>query len=163
EAHRIDDEYLFAAPQRQSADRGVERGEQLVLGQQMRARERVEQRGFPGVRVADERDGRYFGSSPFLAARFALSLGPLGATGQVANAPGHEATVGLELGFSRSTQTDAALLSLEVGPAADQTRRQMLVLSELDLELAFEGCCTLREDVEYKTVAVEDARLQRFF
>ncbi len=72
----------------------------------------------------------------------------------------HEPPVGFELSLTRSPQTDAALLPLEVRPAADQTRRQMLVLSELDLELAFEGGRTLGKDVEDQPVPIQDARVQ---
>src|SRR6185369_2293836 len=73
----------------------------------------------------------------------------------------HEPAVGLELRLARTAQADAALLALEVGPAADEPRGEMLVLRELDLELTFERRGSLREDVEDQTVAVEDSRLER--
>ncbi len=76
------------------------------------------------------------------------------------DASAHEPPVGFELRFARAPQADTALLPLEVGPAANEARSEMLVLSELDLQLSFEGRGALREDVEDQTVAIEHARLQ---
>ena len=79
----------------------------------------------------------------------------------MADAPAHEPPVGFELRLAGPAQADTALLPLEVGPAADEPRSEVLVLRELDLQLAFERRGALREDVEDQAVAVEHARLQR--
>jgi hypothetical protein len=52
------------------------------------------------------------------------------------NANAEQTTVGFELGFARAAQANAALLPLQVGPAANQSRRQMFELSQFDLQLA---------------------------
>ena len=150
-----------AAAERQAPNRRIERREQLILGDEIGARQRVEQRRLAGVRVADERDRRDVGPLPFLAAHLALPLDALEAVAQVADPPAHEPPVGFELRLAGTPQADAALLPLEVGPAAHEPRREVLVLRELDLELAFERRGALREDVEDQAVAVEHARLQR--
>ncbi len=69
--------------------------------------------------------------------------------------------VGLELGLARPAHADAALLPLEVGPAAHQPRRQVLELRQLDLELALRAVRALREDVEDQAGAVDDAAFER--
>jgi hypothetical protein len=51
-----------------------------------------------------------------------------------------QTTVGFELGFARAAQSDPALLPLQVGPAANQARRQMFELSQFDLQLALALC-----------------------
>ncbi len=72
--------------------------------------------------------------------------------------------VGLELRFTGAAQADAAAaLPLEVGPPADESSRHVLQLREFDLQLAFEGTRTLREDVEDQSAAVEHAALEFFF
>ena len=70
-----------------------------------------------------------------------------------------QAAVGFELRFAGTAQADTALLPLEVGPAAHQSRRQVLQLRELDLQLAFEAARALREDVENQSGAIEHATL----
>ena len=56
--------------------------------------------------------------------------------------------VGLELRLAGTAHADAALLALEVGPAAHQAAGDVLQLRELDFELALEAAGALREDVE---------------
>ena len=72
-----------------------------------------------------------------------------------------QAPVGLELRLARTAQPDAALLPLEVRPAADEARRHVVELRELDLQLALGAACALREDVEDQAHAVDDAAFQR--
>src|SRR5690606_28051142 len=69
-------------------------------------------------------------------------------------------TVGFELLFARTTQADATLLALEVGPAPHQARGQMFELGELHLQLAFVAARALGKDVEDERGAVDDHALQ---
>ena len=68
-----------------------------------------------------------------------------------------QSTVGLELGFTRATQADTAFLPLKVGPAAHQTRGQVLELSQFDLQLALVTLGPQGEDIENQCSTVDDA------
>jgi hypothetical protein len=54
----VADHDLLPRRQRDLAARGIEGGEQHVRGVHVRIGDRVEERALPGVRVADQRDGR---------------------------------------------------------------------------------------------------------
>ena len=56
--------------------------------------------------------------------------------------------VGLELGFARSPEADAAADTREVGPHPGQARQQVLELRQLDLQLGFVAARPGGEDVE---------------
>ena len=73
---------------------------------------------------------------------------------QRADALGDQAAVGLQLGLARTAQADAALLTLEMGPAAHQAGRQMRQLRELDLQLALEAARALRKYVQNQTITI---------
>ena len=82
-----------------------------------------------------------------MPSRVALPIELLQARAQGANALRNQASIGLQLGFARAAQSDAALLPLKVSPAPHQPRRQMRQLREFDLKLALEAARALREDV----------------
>ncbi len=71
--------------------------------------------------------------------------------------------VGFELGFAGPAQPDAALLTLEMGPAAHQTRGQMLELGQLDLQLALVRARATGEDIQNQPGAIEHARIHALF
>ena len=79
---------------------------------------------------------------------------------QLPDAAPDQATVRLQLGFTRPAQPDTAFLPLEMRPAADQPGRQMPELGEFNLQLAFETACSLREDIQNQAGAVEHAALE---
>ena len=112
--------------QSQPAHRRIERREQLVRHVGIRARQRVEQRRLAGVRVTDQRNARHRHALAHLAAGVAALRELLELRGERADALADQAAVGLELRLAGTAQADAALLPLEVGPAAHQARRQML-------------------------------------
>ena len=144
----------------QAAHRRVERREQLVGGIRVRRGQPIEQRRLAGIRVADQRNRRHGPALPLAPRGVALHEHLVEAVVERLDAAADQAAVGLELRFTRTAQTDAALLALEVGPAAHQARRQVLELRELDLQLAFEAARALREDVEDQAAAIEHAALE---
>ncbi len=74
-----------------------------------------------------------------------------------------QAPVGFQLGFARAAQADTALLSLEVGPAADQAGGEVAQLGQFHLQFAFVGLGPLGEDIEDQRGAVEHPALAGFF
>ncbi len=79
--------------------------------------------------------------------------------GEQAHPLGNDAAIGLELRLARATQSDTALLALEVRPTAYQPAAEVLELRELDFQLAFEAAGALREDVKDQAVAIEHPAL----
>ena len=108
------------------ARRRVERREQLVGGVRPGARQRVEQRRLAGVGVADDRDREHLAAHARAALHRALPAELLEPLLQHLDPPPDQPPVGLELRLARAAQADAALLALEVGPAAHQARREVL-------------------------------------
>src|SRR3569623_1124662 len=74
-----------------------------------------------------------------------------------------QAPVGLELGFARAAQADAALLPFQMGPAAHKARGQVDELGEFHLQLSFEGCGALGKNVEDETGAIQCATFHQLF
>nr|ABF18943.1 GTPase [uncultured bacterium pFosLip] len=66
----------------------------------------------------------------------------------------------LQLRLARAAQTDAALLSFEVSPAAHQSRGQVLELRQFHLQLALEAARPLRKYVENEPGPVQHTALQ---
>ena len=66
---------------------------------------------------------------------------------QRAHAFGDQAPVGLQLGLAGTSQADAALLPLQVGPASDQAARQVGQLRQFHLQLALEAASPLSKNI----------------
>ncbi len=142
------------------AQRRVERGEELVGDVSGGARHAVEQRRLARVGVPDQRDGAHARA----AARAALHGVAAGDARQARveelDPFADEPAVGLELRLAGPAQADAAFLPLEVGPAADQSRRHVFKLRQFDLQLALGAARAQREDVEDEAGPVDDAAPQ---
>src|SRR5690606_26133969 len=109
----------------------------------------VEQRRLASIGVADDRDDRI---------RHLAALGAM----QVAGATHllklflepddlflQRASVGLDLGFARTTkEARTTALTLQVGPAANQTALLIFQMREIDLQRAFTRAGTRSEDFE---------------
>ena len=160
EAHGIGQHDRVGAGHVGAAQRGVERGEQLVGGVGLGAGEPVEQRRLAGVGVADERHRADRRLPPRLALRCPLPGDAREAFLERLDADAEQAPVRFELRLAGAAQPDAALLPLEVRPAADEPRQLVLDLRELDLELAFGAARAQREDVEDEAHTVDDAALE---
>jgi len=79
----------------------------------------------------------------------------------VLDARADQALVELELRLADAAGADATLLTIQMRPAADQARRGVLELGELDLQLAFVGARALGEDVEDEPRARQHAGLEQ--
>lgn len=163
EAHRVRQAHRARrAFDEERTRRRVERREQLVGGVRAGLDERVEERRFAGVRIADERDAKRAIAFARPALRPALALDLLQAQLERLDALADHAPVELDLRFARSAaRPDAALLAFEVAPAAHETRRKILQVGELDLQLALVALRALAEDLEYqqRPVRYRDAEM----
>ena len=144
-----------AAGQRDAPHGRIERREQLVRDVGVGAGQRAKQRGLAGVRVAHQRERGHRNLGAHAPSGLALLFDLLEAFRQHAHALADEAAVGLELRLAGTAHADAALLALEVGPAAHQAGGDVLQLRELHFELAFEAARALRENIEDEPVAIE--------
>src|SRR5262249_57616631 len=88
---------VTAAVVLEAARRRVERLEEPVLDRDLRAGERVQQRGLADVRVAGERDRRHLRPQPLLPARLALPLEAREALLEHRDAAARETAAGLAL------------------------------------------------------------------
>ena len=155
---------LARARQIELARGGVQRGEKLVGSVGARLGQRIEQGGLARVGVAHERDGKRLAPLALAALRLALALdfgqALLGALDGLAN----HAAVQLNLRFAgAAARAYAALLALQVAPAAHQARGQVLQAGQLHLQLALVAAGALREDVQNDQRAVIDGQPDGLF
>ena len=92
-------------------------------------------------------------AAPGASALFALIADPFQPRLDRLDARTQQPAVCLELRFTRASQTNAALLALQVSPPSNQTRAHMGQLRQLHLQLAFVGARTLCKNIEDQTSA----------
>ena len=145
-----------AGRQAEPAHGGVQRGEQLVARRDLGAGQRVEQRRFARVGVADQRHHRERHPP---ACRAVQAAGPphlLQLLLQLDDAFADQAPVGFDLCLAGAAEeAEAAALAFEVGPRPHQARALILQMRQFDLECAFLGGGALAEDVQDQPGAVD--------
>jgi len=140
--------------------RGVERGEQPVLDQNPGIGQAVQERGLPGIGVAND------GNRPVTSPVAGLGLGrPVLAdaseVGLQTGDPAHEPTaIHLQLRLPGSPGPDAAGLLAENTPRVAEPREPVPKLSQLDLGLALRAAGVLGEDVKDHRRAIQRRSLQ---
>ena len=165
EADRVREQHLLRGVDAPAAGGRVERVEQAVVGRNVRPCQAVEQRGFSGVRVADERHDRqgvFLAAAALRAADLAhvLELGL-----QLLDLAANVAAVGFELGFAGAACADrrraaGGRLAYKVRPHTGQARQQVLILRQFHLQLALARLGALGKDVEDQARAVEHAHAE---
>src|SRR5207302_384402 len=113
----------LAGRQLEAPDRGVERREEPVLGEDSGMRQRVEQGRLAGVRVADERDPHEARLDTGLALRAPSAVEVREVALETGDARAHAASVDLELGLPRAPRPDTAAEAREIGPLPSQPRQ----------------------------------------
>jgi len=157
EADGVAEQDVLVGREAEAAGGGIERGEQFVLGEDLGSGDGVEQGGFSGVGVADDRCERPLVTLATVALRGALATDDVEFLADAFDAFLGFAAVGFELGFAFAADgAEAAALAGEVGPETGEPREQILETGELDLELAFAGAGTVAEDLEDERSPVED-------
>ena len=163
EAHGVGEEDGAPVRQLDAPGERVQRGEELVLCEDLGAGEGAHERALAGVRVADERHDRHARARPSPSIERPLPPDGLDLALEAGDAVADEASVGLELRLAGAAGADGAFEPLEVAPLAGEPRQEVLVLRQLDLEAAFAGPGTFGEDVEDEGSAVEDLDLEGVF
>ena len=141
---------------------GIEGGEELVVGQHAGMGQQVEQGGFAGIGVADERE-----QGPAMPAASAAEFGAALADEQELGADAGDALldaapIEFELLFAGPLEADTAFLAFQMGPEAAQAGDEVVELGQFDLKAAFQREGALGEDVEDELGAVHDAHAQNF-
>jgi len=170
EADRIGQQNLLAVWQRDLPRGWIQRGEQAILGQHASAGKRVEQRGFAGIGVANQRHNRHAAAAPALAILLAVAMDLFDLAFQQRDPVADHPPVELQLGFAGPAQAyhaagrcaAAAGLALEVQPLAAQARQQVLILCQLDLDAALVRARVGGEDIQDQPGSIEHLHLQYF-
>ena len=127
----------------------------------LRAGDRVEERAFAGIGVADESDGGHGNRFAALALLPARRGGRIRAIElELIDAALNAAAIGFELGFAGAASADAAAELRHGFAAAGEARQHVFELGELDLKLAFAGARVAGKNVEDELRAIEDAARQ---
>ena len=163
EADRVRQQNAAAAGQLNGPQFRIERGEHARRRKHLRAGDRVEQRAFAGVGVADECDGGHGNRLAALALLAAHAAHRVKIALELIDAALNAAAIGFELGFAGPASADAAAELRHGFAAAGEPRQHVFKLSELHLELALARAGVARKDVEDELRAIEDATGQRGF
>lgn len=168
EADGICQEELLAVGELDLAGGGVERGEELVFGEDLSAGDEIEERGFSGVGVADDGSLGDGDALALLALGETLLFDLFELAFDGIDAPAGETAVGFELALAfaaigTAAAAAAAGLAVEVAPHAGEPREGVLLAGEIDLEPCFCGAGAHGEDVEDDFFAVDDGEVAFFF
>ncbi len=126
----------------------IERREEKVLRQNLRARHLVEERRFAGIGVADERDDRVRRLLALGAVQRARAAYLIELLLQAFDLFLQLTPVGLDLRFAGTAEEACtAALAFEVGPRANQAPALVVEVSEFDLKPAFLGPRAPAEDL----------------
>ncbi len=156
ETHGVRQDDLLARRQRDAAHRRVQRGEEHVLGQHLGPGQAVEQGGFPGVGIADQRDDgeRHLGAGG--AVQFARLHHLLKLALQLHHLLVDGAAVALDLRLTRAAdEAEAAALAFKVGPGADKAGPLVGQRRQFHLQHALAGAGAVGEDLQDQAGAVE--------
>ena len=163
EAHGVHQQAAAVVGQIDIAHHRVQRGEQLVLHQHVRAGQRVEQRGFAGVGIAHQRDGGLALLFPAGAAQIPVALELLQIALQIVDALADAPAIHLQTRFAGAAGADAAAQTGHGRALTGQPGQAILHLRQLHLQLALGGLGALGEDVQNQRRAVDDLHAQRVF
>src|SRR5580704_2710100 len=110
--------------------------------------ERIEQRGFAGVRVSHERNHSQRNSLPRAAPRGSLPANGFNGLLDLADAVADAPPVGFEFLFARSACADSAAEPRKLFAASREPRQQIIQLRQLHLQLTFARPRVARKNIE---------------
>ena len=144
------------------ADRGVERGEELVLGKDLALRNQVHQRRFADVGIAHQRHADHRTAVGALDRHLTVDL--LQILLELGDPVADDTAVGLDFAFARAAAGPrTAPLPFEVGPHTRKPGQHVLVIGQLHLRLGIGGLRPRHENIEDQARTVEDAARHRLF
>jgi hypothetical protein len=156
EADGIGEQDLASRRKLQLPKLGIESREHAGRFEHAGFGESIEESALAGVGIADKRDHWHrdcLAALPLLMADAADSV-ELGL--DVVEAQVDLAAIGLKLGFTRTTGSDAAAKLRHGASASGQARQLVFELCEFYLQLTFAGLGVAGEDVEDKLRTVDD-------
>ncbi len=133
----------------------------LASASHLRAREPIEQRGFPGVGVAHQRDGRKRHRLPLAALGPPAFADVLQLVAELLDPAVDPSAIGFKLRFARSPGADSAAQPRHLDAASGQPRQQIIQLRQFHLQLTFSGAGAPREYVQDQLRSVQDLAIQR--
>ena len=161
EAHRVAQQHGAPAGQVPPSGAGIQGMEEPVPSFHPGAGQRVHQRAFAGVGVADQRDGAGAVSGSHLA--FLTPHDHVQLALQVVDAFFHQAAVFFQLLFARPAHADAVADSGQVGPHPLEPRQGILQLGQLHGQPGFVSAGVGGEDVQDQLGAVQHLAAGQFF
>ena len=144
------------------ADRGVERGEELVLGENLAFRNQVHQRRFADVGIAHQRHADHRTAVGALDRHLTVDFPQV--LLEFGDPVADDTAVGLDFAFARAAAgSRAAPLPFEVGPHTRKPGQHVLVIGQLHLRLGIGGLRPRHENIENQARTVEDTARHRLF
>ena len=157
-ADRVRQQRLARIGDGQLPRRGVERVEQAVIRRDIRARECVQKRRLARVRIADEGHNGQLVLLPPAALLGAGLAHELEIFAQLLDTRADIALVRFQLCFAGASRADAAAKAAHFLVPDCEPRQVILILCQLDLQLAFTRFGALGEDIKNERTAVEHGR-----
>ena len=137
--------------------RGIQGGEELVLGEDVAFRQQIHQGRLPHVGIADQRYADHGVAT--LTAGFGLLVDLLEVLFQLGDLIADDPAVRLDLRLTGTPHADTAPLPFQVGPESAEAGEEVLHLRQFHLSFGLGGLGAAGEDVEDERGAVDDLHL----
>ncbi len=161
EADRVAEQDSAIGRQNELTDGRIQCGEHLGVGQNISMGKPVEQRRFTRVGVTDQPDGSQRYSEALLSLNSPACADSIEMAFQSADPAIDAAAIGFKLRFAGPSGSDTATEPRHGNAFAGQSRKQVIELSELHLQLAFPGAGSQSEDVQDQLGTIDHFRGKR--
>ena len=141
------------------ADRRIERGKHFRGNQHVGAAERIEERRFSGVGVADQGDRPEGHGLARIAAQSALPPQRFNRSPDAPHAFANAAAVGFEFLFAGTSRADAAAQPRKLRTGSGQSRQQIVQLRQFHLQLSLAAARVARKNIQDQLRAIDHAPL----
>ena len=156
ETNGINQQKLAAGRRFDRANHRIERGEQLILRQHVRAAQRIEQGRFSGVGVTDQRHNRHLVFLSSGAPETALAAQFINFPAQVAHPSADAPPVHFQPRFARAARADTAAQAGHGHAVTEQARKLIRHLRQFNLQAPLAGLRPLRKNIQNQRRSVDD-------